>query len=181
MPKVLVPFAEGMEEMEAVIIVDVLRRAGIEVLSASLKEGPVKASRGVRILADITLGEINFEDFDMIVLPGGGGGTKVLGAEPKILELLKDAKEKNKWIAAICAAPSILVHQNILTSKDRFTAFPGIISNNSGYTGSRLEISGKIVTSIGPGSAFEFALELVKILSGEESMLKVKSALQLAS
>ncbi|EMM96729.1 DJ-1/PfpI family protein [Leptospira interrogans] len=181
MPKVLVPFAEGMEEMEAVIIVDVLRRAGIEVLSASLKEGPVKASRGIRILADTTLDEINFEDFDMIVLPGGGGGTKVLSAEPKVLELLKNAKEKNKWIAAICAAPSILVHQNILTSKDRFTAFPGIISNNSGYTGSRLEISGKIITSIGPGSAFEFALELVKILSGEESMLKVKSALQLAS
>ncbi|EKO23755.1 DJ-1 family glyoxalase III [Leptospira interrogans] len=181
MPKVLVPFAEGMEEMEAVIIVDVLRRAGIEVLSASLKEGPVKASRGIRILADTTLDEINFEDFDMIVLPGGGGGTKVLSAEPKVSELLKNAKEKNKWIAAICAAPSILVHQNILTSKDRFTAFPGIISNNSGYTGSRLEVSGKIITSIGPGSAFEFALELVKILSGEESMLKVKSALQLAS
>lgn len=181
MPKVLVPFAEGMEEMEAVIIVDVLSRAGIEVLSASLKEGPVKASRGIRILADTTLDEINFEDFDMIVLPGGEGGTKVLSVEPKVSELLKNAKEKNKWIAAICAAPSILVHQNILTSKDRFTAFPGIISNNSGYTGSRLEISGKIITSIGPGSAFEFALELVKILSGEESMLKVKSALQLAS
>ncbi|EMO41705.1 DJ-1 family protein [Leptospira noguchii serovar Autumnalis str. ZUN142] len=181
MPKVLVPFAEGMEEMEAVIIVDVLRRAEIEVVSASLIEGPVKASRGVRILADTTLDEVNFENFNMIVLPGGGGGTKVLSSEPKILELLKNAKEKNKWIAAICAAPSILVHQNILTSKDRFTAFPGIISNNSGYTGSRLEISGKIVTSIGPGSAFEFALELIKILSGEESMLKVKSALQLAS
>ncbi|EMY23617.1 DJ-1/PfpI domain protein [Leptospira interrogans serovar Australis str. 200703203] len=94
MPKVLVPFAEGMEEMEAVIIVDVLRRAGIEVLSASLKEGPVKASRGIRILADTTLDEINFEDFDMIVLPGGGGGTKVLNAEPKVSELLKNAKEK---------------------------------------------------------------------------------------
>ncbi|EMO28117.1 DJ-1/PfpI domain protein [Leptospira interrogans serovar Bataviae str. HAI135] len=94
MPKVLVPFAEGMEEMEAVIIVDVLRRAEIEVVSASLIEGPVKASRGVRILADTTLDEVNFENFDMIVLPGGGGGTKVLGSEPKILELLKNAKEK---------------------------------------------------------------------------------------
>ncbi|EKP12440.1 DJ-1 family glyoxalase III [Leptospira borgpetersenii] len=180
MPKVLVPFAEGMEEMEAVIIVDVLRRAGVEVTSASLKEGPVKASRGIYLLADTTLDAVNLKDFDMIVLPGGAGGTKVLGADPKIADFLQEAKKENKWIGAICAAPSILVHQNILTSEDRFTAFPGIVSDTSGYTGSRLEISGKIVTSIGPGSAFEFSLELVRILCGKESMLKVKSALQVA-
>ncbi|MBW0434233.1 DJ-1/PfpI family protein [Leptospira yasudae] len=181
MPKVLVPFAEGMEEMEAVIIVDVLRRAGVEVTSASLKEGEVKASRGVRILADTTLDRVDLKHFDMIVLPGGGPGTKALGADPKIAQLLKEAKQEGKWIGAICAAPSVLVHQNILTQKDKFTAFPGIVSDVPGYTGSRLEISGKIVTSVGPGSAFEFSLELVRILCGEESMLKVKSALQLAS
>ncbi|WP_078125230.1 DJ-1 family glyoxalase III [Leptospira alexanderi] len=181
MPKVLVPFAEGMEEMEAVIIVDILRRAGVEVTSASLKEGPIKASRGVCLLADTTLDAVNLKNFDMIVLPGGGGGTKVLGADRKIADFLQEAKKENKWIGAICAAPSILVHQNILTTEDRFTAFPGIVSDDTpGYTGSRLEISGKIVTSIGPGSAFEFSLELVKILCGKESMLKVKSALQLA-
>ncbi|EMY79082.1 DJ-1 family protein [Leptospira weilii serovar Ranarum str. ICFT] len=179
MVKVLVPFADGMEEMEAVIIVDVLRRAGIQVTSASLKKGPVTASRGVKLLADEVIDKIRIHDFDMIVLPGGNGGTKVLGADPKIVELLKDAKKHGQWIAAICAAPSILVHQNILTNEDRFTAFPGVVSDAPGYTGSRLEISGKIITSVGPGSAFEFALELVRILSGEETMLKVKSALQL--
>ncbi|AVQ11951.1 DJ-1 family protein [Leptospira santarosai] len=179
MPKVLVPFAEGMEEMEAVIIVDVLRRAGVEVTSASLQKGPVRASRGVCLLADTTLDAIaDLKNFDMIVLPGGGGGTKVLEADPKIAAFLQEAKKENKWIGAICAAPSILVHQNILTPEDRFTAFPGIVSDTIGYTGSRLEVSGKIVTSIGPGSAFEFSLELVKILCGKESMLKVKSALQ---
>ncbi|OCC27224.1 DJ-1/PfpI domain protein [Leptospira interrogans serovar Canicola] len=94
MPKVLVPFAEGMEEMEAVIIVDVLRRAGIEVLSASLKEGPVKASRGIRILADTTLDEINFEDFDMIVLPGGGGGTKSFKCRTKSFRTSQKCKRK---------------------------------------------------------------------------------------
>ncbi|AYV54451.1 DJ-1/PfpI family protein [Leptospira kmetyi] len=181
MPKVLVPFAEGMEEMEAVIIVDVLRRAAVEVVSAALKEGPIRASRGVQILADTTLDKIRLKDFDMIVLPGGGPGTKALGGDPRIAEFLKEAKKENKWIGAICAAPSVLVHQNILTSSDRFTAFPGIVSDAPGYTGSRLEISGKIITSVGPGSAFEFSLELVKILCGEESMLKVKSALQLVS
>ncbi|MBM9502238.1 DJ-1/PfpI family protein [Leptospira sp. 201903071] len=179
MPKVLVPFAEGMEEMEAVIIIDVLRRAKIEVTSASLKEGAVTSSRGVRILADTTLKEIDFKDFDMIVLPGGNGGTKALSVDPKIEELLQEAKKNGKWIAAICAAPSILVHQNILSKKDRFTAFPGVVSDAPGFTGSRLEISGKIVTSVGPGSAFEFSLELIRILCDEKTMLDVKAGLQL--
>ncbi|XDD48765.1 DJ-1 family glyoxalase III [Leptospira sp. WS92.C1] len=179
MVKVLVPFADGMEEMEAVIIVDVLRRAGIQVTTASLKKGTITASRGVKLLADEVIDKIHIHDFDMIVLPGGNGGTKELGSNPKILELLKDAKKHGQWIAAICAAPSILVHQNILTHEDSFTAFPGVISEVPGYTGSRLEISGKIITSVGPGSAFEFALALVSILSGEQTMLKVKSALKL--
>lgn len=179
MSKVLVPFAEGMEEMEAVIIVDVLRRAKIEVTSASLKEGAVTASRGVRLLSDTTIQEVDFKDFDMIVLPGGNGGTKALAADAKISELLHDAKKNGKWIAAICAAPSILVHQNILTNQDRFTSFPGVVSDVIGYTGARLEISGKIITSVGPGSAFEFSLELVRILCGEKTMMEVKAALQL--
>lgn len=179
MPKVLVPFAEGMEEMEAVIIVDVLRRAKIEVTSASLQEGIVTASRGVRLLADTSLDNIDFETFDMIVLPGGNGGTKALASDKRISEILIEAKKKGQWIAAICAAPSILVHQNILTNQDRFTSFPGVVSEAPGYTGSRLEISGKIVTSVGPGSAFEFSLELVRILRDEKTMLEVKEALQL--
>ncbi|AOP34194.1 protease [Leptospira tipperaryensis] len=180
MSKVLVPFAEGMEEMEAVIIVDVLRRAKIDVTSASLQEGVVTASRGVRLIADTTLKEIDFKDFDMIVLPGGNAGTKALSADQRIAELLQEAKKNGKWIAAICAAPSILVHQNILTHPDKFTAFPGVVSEEPGFTGSRLEISGKIVTSVGPGSAFEFSLELVRILRDEKTMQEVKAALQLA-
>ncbi|MBM9575662.1 DJ-1/PfpI family protein [Leptospira sp. 201903070] len=179
MPKVLVPFAPGMEEMEAVIIVDVLRRAKIEVVSASLEEGTITASRGVCLLADTTLEKVDFKNFDMIVLPGGNGGTKALSSNPRIEEFLQEAKRDGKWIAAICAAPSILVHQNILTQQDRFTAFPGVVSDAPGFTGSRLEISGRIITSVGPGSAFEFSLELVKILSGEKIMLEVKDGLQL--
>ncbi|RHX89555.1 DJ-1 family glyoxalase III [Leptospira stimsonii] len=179
MPKVLVPFAEGMEEMEAVIIVDVLRRAKIEVTSASLQEGFVTASRGVRLLADTSLDHIDFKTFDMIVLPGGNGGTKALASDKRISDFLIEAKRNGQWIAAICAAPSILVHQNILTNQDRFTSFPGVVSEAPGYTGSRLEISGKIVTSVGPGSAFEFSLELVRILRDEKTMLEVKEALQL--
>ncbi|MDV6237132.1 DJ-1/PfpI family protein [Leptospira ellisii] len=179
MPKVLVPFADGMEEMEAVIVVDTLRRAGIEVVSASLKEGPVTASRGVRILADKTLDEVRSDDFDMIVLPGGNGGTRALGSDPRISEILRNRRRNGLWIAAICAAPSILVHQNILTQNQKFTAFPGVVSDAPGYTGSRLEISGKIVTSVGPGSAFEFSLELIRILTDPETADRVKTALQL--
>ncbi|TGK38673.1 DJ-1/PfpI family protein [Leptospira gomenensis] len=179
MPKVLVPFADGMEEMEAVIVVDTLRRAGIEVVSASLKEGPVTASRGVKLLADKTLDEINSDDFDMIVLPGGNAGTKSLASDRRISELLRNSKREGRWIAAICAAPSILVHQNILSHEQKFTAFPGVVSDAPGYTGSRLEISDKIVTSIGPGSAFEFSLELIRILTDQKTAERVQSALQL--
>ncbi|EPG76074.1 DJ-1 family protein [Leptospira fainei serovar Hurstbridge str. BUT 6] len=179
MAKVLVPFATGMEEIEAVVIVDVLRRAGVQVITAGLSDGPVQASRGTRHLPDTVLSEIAHEDFDMVILPGGNLGTQNLGKDSNLIELLNRYKKQGKWIAAICAAPSILKEHGILNSGQKFTGFPGSVEKTSEYTGSRLEESGKIITSIGPGSAFEFALRIVEILAGSAKKKEVEAGLYL--
>ena len=94
MAKVLVPLAEGVEELEAVTIIDLLRRAGIEVVVAGLNEGPILASRGVVLLADRSLDEALLQDYDMVVLPGGAGGSDALNADSRIHELLKKMVRK---------------------------------------------------------------------------------------
>ncbi|PJZ25228.1 protease [Leptospira hartskeerlii] len=180
MPKVLVPFADGMEEMEAVIVVDVLRRAGIEVISAGISTKNVTASRGVKLVSDSLLSEIDPSSFDMIILPGGNQGTKNLNANSLVSDILKKFKKENRWIGAICAAPNVLLTHNILQDQ-KFTAFPGSIPPNEKYTGSRLELSDKILTSIGPGSAFEFSLKIVELLVGVEKRKEVEKNLHLPS
>ncbi|PJZ66486.1 protease [Leptospira wolffii] len=179
MSKVLIPFANGMEEMEAVILVDVLRRAGIEVVSAGLSQGPVTSSRGVRILPDVLLSEIDPYDFDMILLPGGKTGTQNLKENPVLGEILLKFSEEKRWVGAICASPGVLLHHNILNESVPFTAFPGSVPKTPNYTGNRIEISGKILTSIGPGSAFEFALKIVQILVGTDKEKEVRAGLYL--
>lgn len=168
-----------MEEMEGVILVDVLRRAGIEVLSAGLEAGPVIASRGVKLLPDILLSNVSAKDFDMIVLPGGKIGSKNLAESPQVAALLRDFQESELWIGAICAAPGVLLHHGIIKPSDTFTAFPGSVPKTENYSGARLEISDKIITSIGPGSAFEFALKLVELLVGEGKAKEVRDGLHL--
>ncbi|TGK00573.1 DJ-1/PfpI family protein [Leptospira semungkisensis] len=179
MPKVLVPFANGMEEMEAVIIVDVLRRAGIEVVSASLEEGTVTASRGAKLVADKVLSQINASEFDMILLPGGNMGTKNLKADERVSSILKEFKKEHRWIGAICAAPGVLLDHSILEKDQKFTAFPGSVPQEKNYTGERLVLSDKILTSIGPGSAFEFSLKVVELLVGTEKRKEVEKGLHL--
>jgi 4-methyl-5(b-hydroxyethyl)-thiazole monophosphate biosynthesis len=179
MPKVLVPFATGMEEIEAVIIVDVLRRAGIEVVSAGLEEGTIVASRGTKLVPDLFLNDVDPNQFDMILLPGGNLGTKNLNASPIVSKILKQFQEKGRWIGAICAAPGVLLHHKILNDSQKFTAFPGSVAANENYTGSRLEVSEKIITSIGPGSAFEFSLKIVELLVGSQKRKEVEKGLYL--
>lgn len=182
MPRVLVPLADGFEEMEGMIIVDVLRRAGVDVLTASLKDGPVTASRKTRHLADTTLEAVMGEEFDMIVLPGGGPGAKALEADTRIKTLLGRMKSSNRKIAAICAAPNVLRAHGIITGTDKFTMYPGLETQAAGgqYVTDRVVHSGNITTSKGPGSAFEFALDLVEQLCGKEKAADVAGPMYLA-
>ncbi len=178
--KVLVPFADGMEEMEAISIVDILRRAGLSVLTVSIADTlEVKASRGTKHLADDLLKNIDPSGFDMIVLPGGGTGTENLSNCLPVISILKNFKETGKMIGAICAAPSILLKEGIIEIGDSFTGFPGSVPEVKGYEKSPFVINGKIITGLGPGFAIEFSLEIVKALLGYEKYSQVKKGLLL--
>ena len=181
MASVLVPLAEGCEELEAVTIVDLLRRAGIEVVTAGLEPGPVKASRGVVLVPDTTLEEVRGRDFDMVVLPGGGPGTERLARDERVREILRRHAEHGRWTAAICAAPRVLAEAGLLEGR-RATSYPGCLDPGS-VPGLRYEEApvvrdGKVVTSRGPGTAMDFALELIELLAGRAKRQEVEAALQ---
>ncbi|MBI3222329.1 MAG: DJ-1/PfpI family protein [Nitrosomonadales bacterium] len=178
MLKVLVPLAQGCEEIEAVTVIDILRRAGIEVISAGLDDLPVLASRGVLLLPDTTLDLALQHDFDMIVLPGGQPGTNNLKAEPRIIALLQKMAQQGKHIAAICAAPSVLAAAGLLDGK-RATSFPGCLDGYAGIHRQDAAVveDGKLITSRGPGTAMDFALMLVERLSGKARRDQVEAGL----
>ncbi|MFA6015495.1 MAG: DJ-1 family glyoxalase III [Gallionellaceae bacterium] len=179
MPKILIPLAQGCEEIEAVSVIDILRRAGIEVVSAGLDALPVRASRGVMLLPDVTLDAVLGQDFDMIVLPGGQPGTRNLQADARIISLLQCMAAKGKYIAAICAAPSVLAAAGLLDGK-RATSFPACLDNYAKVKiqTSAIEVDGQYITSRGPGTAMDFALTLIEILVGKPKRNEVAGELQ---
>lgn len=171
--RVLVPLAEGFEEIEAVTVIDVLRRAGVEVVAAGLKPGPVKASRGVVVVPDALLDDVLEHSFDMIVLPGGMPGAKTLGTDERILGLLQRARERQRWVAAICAAPAMVLQPSGFLSGIRSTGHPSLSDKVPSYTDQRVVTHGRLVTSQAPGTSMEFALELVRQLCGEPKAREV--------
>ncbi len=176
--RVLVPLAEGFEEIEAVTIVDVLRRAEIEVVTASLAAREVKASRRTVIVADTTLEATNVADFDAIVLPGGMPGAKHLRESEAVLRRLREAAAAGKLVAAICAAPTALEAAGLLAGR-RATSYPGHALPSATYVEQRVVQDENLVTSRGPGTAFDFALKLVELLQGPEVATKTRAALLL--
>ena len=147
MAKVLVPLADGCEELEAVTIVDLLRRAGVEVVTAGLKPGVVKASRGVQLVPDVALDAVLQDDFDMVVLPGGMPGAAHLKDDARIVELLKRMAAAGKYTAAICAAPMVLAEAGVLNGRQA-TSYPGFLDGLPGVTisGAAVVQDGKVLT-----------------------------------
>ena len=179
MKRALIPLAPGFEEIEAVTVIDVLRRAGVEVVVAGTQPGPIEGSHGIQVTPDKKLEEVRAEEFDMIVLPGGGKGVENLKKHPKIPALLGDFFAKDKVVAAICAAPSLLAANGLLCGK-RATSHPSVkekVAETSNYSEQRVVTDGKLVTSRGPGTAMEFALKLVEILAGAEKVSELKTAM----
>jgi 4-methyl-5(b-hydroxyethyl)-thiazole monophosphate biosynthesis len=179
MAVVVVPLATGFEEIEAVCIIDVVRRSGVEVIIASVDtQGEVCGANGIMIKTDKSINDVTADMIDMIVLPGGWGGTKILAEHEKVQSLLKEMDIKGKHIGAICAAPFALDKAGVL--KDKFTCYPSVEEqiDNSGYDATKKVISDKnILTSRGPATAICFGLEIVKILVGEEIKQNVKEGL----
>lgn len=180
MAKVLVPLADGCEELEAVTIIDLLRRAGIEVTVAGLKPGIVKASRDVQLVPDVTLDVALQDHYDMLVLPGGMPGATNLKADPRILDLVRRMAADGKYTAAICAAPTVLLEAGVLAGKQA-TSYPGFLDalNPPGVALSSAPVvqDGTIVTSRGPGTAMDFALTLIETLAGADVRAKVEAGL----
>lgn len=179
--KVLVPLAEGFEEIEAITVIDLLRRAQIAVTTAGLRPGPVRASRGVVVVPDTTLDAALAEAYDMVVLPGGQPGTDNLAADPRIDALLKRMHAEDRWTAAICAAPKVLAGSGLLRGHTA-TSYPGVLESLQ-LTGTTLSAQpvvtdGKVITSRGPGTAMDFALHLIETLLDRPTRDRVEAALQ---
>ncbi len=181
MTHVLVPLAQGCEELEAITITDLLVRAGIKVTTCGLDEQPVRASRGTVIIPDTSIQHILNEEFDLIVLPGGLPGADYLRDDPNLQMLIKKQASENRYLAAICAAPKALAQAGVLDGKTA-TSFPGVLAaiENKTITISEqsVVIDGKIITSRGPGTAMDFTLSLIEILEGRVKRDEVNQQLQ---
>ena len=171
MKKVLVALAPGFEEIETITVVDILRRAGARVVLAATEEGAIEGSRGVSVLPDTLINQIDDTEFDLIVLPGGQPGTANLQKNEKVKTIIQNMHRSHKQVAAICAAPTVLHSAGILKNSAA-TSHPSVRDQLSDidYSEERVVVDGNIVTSRSPGTALEFALKLVEILFGIDRM-----------
>ncbi len=180
MSKAVVFLADGFEECEGLLAVDLLRRAGCAVTTASIsRQRQVTSSHSVCLMADALAEDINFSDVDMIILPGGMPGTSHLAGSKAVAAQCKAfAADPNKWVAAICAAPSVLGALGLLQGK-RATSHPLFEQQLAGaeVTHEGVTIDGNIITGQGLGAAIPFALELVKRMTDEATAEKIRAAI----
>jgi 4-methyl-5(b-hydroxyethyl)-thiazole monophosphate biosynthesis len=176
---VLVPVADGSEEMEAVTIIDILRRAGASVTVAAVRQKEVTASRGVKIVADQLIKECRDVSYDLIVLPGGTRGSEHLRDSADLKAMLLRQNQNKRWLAAICAAPVVVLEHHGLLAGRRATAYPDLAGHlkNQDAIGERVVVDGHCITSQGPGTAVEFALVLVQLLLGRAKAEEVAAGL----
>lgn len=176
---VYVHFAKGFEEIEAVTVMDVLRRGGIETESVSITgDKTVRGAHGVSVYADLLFEEADYGGCEMIVLPGGMPGTKNLLAHDGLISEITSFAENRKYLAAICAAPLILGKLNLLIGR-KATIYPGMEEDLAGAKacGDIVVKDGNIITSRGPGTAIEFSLAIVDTLKGKDEAIRLRKAL----
>ncbi|PIN16557.1 putative transcriptional regulator DJ-1 [Handroanthus impetiginosus] len=175
-PKILVPIANGTVEMEAVIIVDVLRRAKAEVVVASVEDKlEILASRKVKLVADVLIDEAINRSYDLIVLPGGLGGAQAFANSQKLVNLLKKQRESNKLYGAICASPALVLEPHGLLKGKKATAFPALCNELSdpSEAENHVVVDGNLVTSRGSGTSMEFALVITEKFLGRQKALEL--------
>ena len=170
MSKILIFFAEGFEEIEGLTVVDLCRRANLDISTVSVTESnKVVSSHNIPIITDKVISEVNFDEADMIVLPGGIPGTPNLAACQTLVDNLIKFNEQGKMLAAICAAPSVLGNNGILDGK-KATCYPGFENELKGaeYVVAKSVVSENVITSCGMGGSIEFGLAIVAHYCGQE-------------
>ena len=178
---VYVFFADGFEEIEAVTIVDVLRRGGVEVATVGIGSRSITGTHGMRIETDIADTDAAADGAEMIVLPGGQPGTDNLGESAVVARLIGECMAAGKWVAAICAAPMVLGRAGVLQGR-RAVCYPGCEGALAGaqISGDNVVMDGNVITSKGPGTAAEFALTLLAALKGESAAAEVAAGMLLS-
>jgi 4-methyl-5(b-hydroxyethyl)-thiazole monophosphate biosynthesis len=172
---VVVLLAPGFEELEAVTIVDVLRRAGISVLLAGIAPPPIEGGHGIKVQSDLSIDDV--ATYDALVLPGGNPGYINLERDQRVLRLIRAAYDAGKYVGAICAAPHVLGVAGIMEGATA-TWYPGIeIPGAQRVEEERVVRQGKIITSQGPGTAIDFAVALVEVLTTKKNAQEVRKAL----
>lgn len=173
---VCILLGEGFEEAEAVLTVDLLRRAGVEVALVGLDGFSVTGGHGITVNADLTLDQVDVDKLQMLVLPGGMGGVESIQMNLFAMALIQRAGDKGCYLAAICAAPTIFSYLGILDRR-KAVCYPGLeheMGSAVVQKGQKVVADGRIITGLAPGAAFEFGLKLVEVLRGEEIALRVR-------
>lgn len=173
--KVILPLADGFEEIEVTTIADVLRRAGIDTVLAGISSTIVEGKTGTKIVADGRFGDYKTKDFSAIVLPGGPG-YEILNKSSKVRKLTREFHEEGKYVGAICAAPKILSDMGILANK-RATIYPGMEKGLPHPRNGPVVVDGNIITSEGPGTALDFSLKLVEKIKGKKQADRLREEL----
>lgn len=181
-PTVLLAVADGSEEIEFVTLADVLRRANIEVTIVSvMQQRQVTGAHNIQMRADALMADVFEQDFDAIVLPGGMPGAEHLASNPSLVSMLKEQNAKGEVVAAICAAPAVVLAKHGLLEGKNAVAYPGfeegITQHGATYVDQPVVVDGNIITSKGPATAMAFALKLVEVLVGEIMAKEVASGL----
>ena len=178
--RALISLADGVEDIECVTLIDVLRRAEVEVVVASIEgRRMITCARGTRLTADTMLVDVLAQDFDLIVLPGGMPGAERLAEHEPLAEKVREQAKAGKLFAAICAAPAVALQQYGVLKQRRMTCYPSFSDRLSGCTfvDQPVVVDGNCITSQGPGTAMEFALTLVEQLTGKAKRKEVAEAL----
>ena len=177
MVEALVILAPGFEEIEAVTVIDVLRRSGIEVTVAGLLPDLVEGAHEITIVPDKAIEAVQMKDFDALVVPGGNPGYKNLRRDKRVLKMIKEAYDSGKLVAAICAAPAVLSDAGVLKNQ-KCTIYPGmeneVISGGGEFLEDSVVVDGNLITSRGPATALHFALKIAEKLVGKEIAERVR-------
>lgn len=175
--KVLVAVADGTEELEAVTIIDVLRRAKADVTVASVDAQQVTASRGVQLVADALISDCVGNTYDLIALPGGMPGAEHLRGSKELIDMLKTQAASGRLYAAICASPAVALKPHGLLKDKKATCYPSLLSELDNPEQEKVVVDGNCITSQGPATALEFALKLVELLFDKQKSREVAKAM----